>query len=52
MAAVYLFFFNWLLGTAPLSLLDWLFIVLISSTVFIGDEIRKFIRKQIIKRKR
>ncbi|MGM0470464.1 MAG: cation-translocating P-type ATPase, partial [Promethearchaeati archaeon] len=38
-AAVYLFFFNWLLGTAPLSLLDWLFIVLMSSTVFIGDEI-------------
>ncbi|MFO8018183.1 MAG: HAD-IC family P-type ATPase [Promethearchaeia archaeon] len=36
---------NFLLGTVPLSIEDWLFIALISSTVFIGDELRKFIRK-------
>lgn len=47
--AIYLLFFNVLLGTTALSLLDWLLIILISSTVFIGDEIRKFIRKQLIK---
>jgi len=43
--AVYLFFFNILLGTTPISIFDWLLIILISSTVFIGDEIRKFVFK-------
>jgi Ca2+-transporting ATPase len=43
--AVYLFFFNDLLGTTPLSLFDWLLIILISSTVFVGDELRKLLLK-------
>ncbi|TFG21940.1 MAG: HAD family hydrolase [Promethearchaeota archaeon] len=49
--AVYLIIFNALLGTVPLLPFDWLLIVLISSSVFIGDEIRKALRKQVIKRK-
>jgi Ca2+-transporting ATPase len=49
--AVYLIFFNVLLNTAPLSLLDWGLIILISSSVFIGDEVRKFITKQVLKYK-
>ncbi|TFG09491.1 MAG: HAD family hydrolase, partial [Promethearchaeota archaeon] len=46
--AIYLFFFNILLGTTPLSLLDWLLIILISSSVFLGDEVRKFVRKHVV----
>lgn len=49
--AVHLFFMNWLLGTVPISILDWLLITLISSSVFIGDELRKFIRKLVIREK-
>jgi Ca2+-transporting ATPase len=44
--AVYLFFFNALLGTTPISLFDWLLIISITSSVFIGDELRKFIKKK------
>ena len=31
------------LGTVPLSLGDWFTIVLVSSSVFVGDEIRKLL---------
>lgn len=45
--AVSLPIFNLLLGTTPLSFIDWILIVLVSSSVFIGDEIRKFIQKRV-----
>jgi len=47
--AVSLPLFNILLGTTPLSILDWLSIMLIASSVFIGDEIRKLFQKQLKK---
>ena len=31
----------WLFGTKPLAVLDWLWIILVSSTIWIADEIRK-----------
>jgi hypothetical protein len=31
------------LGTEPLTLTDWALIVLVSSSVFIADELRKFV---------
>nr|MDO8084024.1 HAD-IC family P-type ATPase [Candidatus Sigynarchaeum springense] len=34
------------LGTTPLTLLEWLEISLVSSTVFFGDEIRKFVQQK------
>ncbi|MBD3341488.1 MAG: ATPase, partial [Candidatus Lokiarchaeota archaeon] len=46
--AIYLLFFNIILGTTPISLLDWLLIILISSSVFLGDELRKVIRKKLV----
>ncbi|MBD3227383.1 MAG: HAD-IC family P-type ATPase [Candidatus Lokiarchaeota archaeon] len=44
-SVVHLFFFNTLLGTTPLLIIDWALIFAVSSTVFIGDEIRKLILK-------
>ncbi|MFW5895140.1 MAG: cation-translocating P-type ATPase [archaeon] len=44
-AAVYLLAFNFLLGTTPIPILDWLIIILISSSVLVADEIRKLILK-------
>ncbi|MGV9174015.1 MAG: cation-translocating P-type ATPase [Promethearchaeia archaeon] len=46
-AAVNLSLLNFLLSTSPISIGDWIFIVLISSTVFIGDETRKFLKKRL-----
>lgn len=43
--ATYLPFFNLLLGTTPLSIIDWCLIIVITSSVFIGDEIRKLLKK-------
>lgn len=37
------------LGTTALSIWDWLIIVLVSSSVFIADEIRKFVRSKVEK---
>ncbi len=37
------------LGTTALSVWDWLTIVLVSSSVFIADEIRKFVRSKVKK---
>lgn len=37
------------LGTTSLSVWDWLTIVLVSSSVFIADEIRKFVRSKVKK---
>jgi Ca2+-transporting ATPase len=47
--ATQLIFFNILLNTTPLMLFDWLLIVSVSSSVFVGDEIRKFVQKQLKK---
>lgn len=49
--AVSLILFNNLLGTTPISILDWILIALVASTVFIGDETRKLFKKRGIKRK-
>jgi Ca2+-transporting ATPase len=46
-AATTLPFFNQTLGTVSLTPFDWLLIILVSSTVFIGDEIRKLVEKKI-----
>ncbi|MEM2101948.1 MAG: HAD-IC family P-type ATPase [Candidatus Bathyarchaeia archaeon] len=35
------------LGTIPLSIWDWLTIVLVSSSVFFADELRKFVRSRV-----
>jgi Ca2+-transporting ATPase len=35
------------LGTTMLSIFDWLLIFAVASSVFIGDEIRKFVRKKV-----
>ncbi len=43
--AVHLFLFNILLGTTGLSLFDWLLIILVSSSVFILEEIRKLVTR-------
>jgi Ca2+-transporting ATPase len=45
--AVYLIPMNWFLGTVPILFIDWLLIVAVSSTVFIGDELRKFVQKKM-----
>jgi P-type Ca2+ transporter type 2C len=45
--AVYLPFLQRALGTAILSLSDWGLIILVSSSIFFVDEIRKFIQRQI-----
>ena len=37
------------LGTTALSIWDWLLVVLVSSSVFIADEIRKFVRSKVKK---
>ena len=37
------------LGTAPISIWDWCTIFLVSSTVFFADELRKLVRKMIIR---
>ncbi|WGM90138.1 MAG: HAD-IC family P-type ATPase [Candidatus Bathyarchaeum tardum] len=37
------------LGTISLSVLDWLLIVLVSSSVFVADEIRKFVKGKMKK---
>ena len=47
--AVYLPFFNTLIGTTPLLIHNWVLIVLVASSVFIGDELRNLIRKTVIK---
>jgi Ca2+-transporting ATPase len=35
------------LGTTPLSIWDWLTIVIVSSSIFFADELRKFVRNRI-----
>jgi Ca2+-transporting ATPase len=35
------------LGTVPLSPRDWLLIVLVSSSIFVGDEIRKLVARRL-----
>jgi len=35
------------LGTTALSVWDWLIIVLVSSSVFVAEEIRKFVRSKV-----
>jgi Ca2+-transporting ATPase len=40
-------FFQAAFGTISLSLMDWVLVVLVSSSVFIGDEIRKQLRKML-----
>lgn len=44
--AIYLPFMQNALGTAPLSLLDWGMIFLVSTSILIVDEIRKFIQRR------
>ena len=46
-AAVYVPFMQNALGTEPLSLVDWGLIFLMTSTIFIIDEVRKFIQSKI-----
>ncbi len=45
-AAIYLPFMQDALGTAPLSITDWVRIVLVSSSIIVVDEIRKFIQRK------
>lgn len=40
-------FFQTALRTVPLSIYDWLIIILVSSSVFIAEEIRKFVRSKV-----
>jgi len=40
-------FFEVALGTTVLSIWDWLTIVLVSSSVFFADEVRKLVRNRI-----
>lgn len=42
-------FFQVALRTVPLSILGWLTIVLVSSSVFIADEVRKLVRSKVKK---
>jgi Ca2+-transporting ATPase len=42
-------FFQLTLGTSALSIIDWILIIIVSSTVLLADEIRKIIRKRIKK---
>ncbi len=37
------------LGTATLSIWGWLTIILVSSSVFIADELRKLVRSKVIR---
>lgn len=48
--AIYLPFMQNALGTAPLKLQDWGLIFLVSSTIFVVDEIRKFIQRRLEKK--
>ena len=41
-------FFNTFLKTVPLTLMDWLYVVLISSSVFIIVEIYKFVVRRVM----
>ena len=49
-SAIYMPLFNIILGTTPFSIDKWLLIVSVASTVFIGDELRKLIRKIVLRR--
>jgi Ca2+-transporting ATPase len=49
--AIYIPFFNIILGTTPFTINEWLLIVLVASSVFFGDELRKLIRKIVLRRK-
>lgn len=49
--AIYIPIFNVLLGTTPFSIDEWLLIALVASSVFVGDEARKLIRKVMIKKR-
>jgi Ca2+-transporting ATPase len=42
-------FFQLTLGTSALSIIDWILIIIVSSTVLLADEIRKIIRNRIKK---
>jgi Ca2+-transporting ATPase len=44
-------FFQLAFGTTSLSVLDWVMVVLVSSSVFIAEEIRKLARLLFLKRK-
>jgi Ca2+-transporting ATPase len=44
-AAQYVPFMEAALGTVPLSLVDWVWIVLVSSSIFIADELRKLVQR-------
>jgi len=50
-SAIYMPLFNIILGTTPFSIDEWLLIVSVASTVFIGDELRKLIRKIVLRQK-
>ena len=47
LAAEHVPFMQTALGTVPLTLQDWGLIVLISSSVFVADELRKFVQRQV-----
>jgi hypothetical protein len=42
-------FFQLTLGTTALSIIDWILIIVVSSSVLLADEIRKIIRNRIKK---
>ncbi len=43
-------FFQLTLGISALSIIDWILVIIVSSTVLLADEIRKIIRNQIKKK--
>ncbi|MDX1798058.1 MAG: cation transporting ATPase C-terminal domain-containing protein, partial [Candidatus Lokiarchaeia archaeon] len=47
--AIVLPFFQLTLGTSALSIIDWILIIIVPSTVLLADEIRKIIRNRIKK---
>ncbi|MEM2961195.1 MAG: cation-translocating P-type ATPase C-terminal domain-containing protein, partial [Candidatus Bathyarchaeia archaeon] len=49
-SATILPFFQVALGTTRLSIMDWLTIAAVSSSVFIADELRKFVRTRLKER--
>ena len=51
-SAVYVPFLQTALGTSALDARDWALIVLVSSSIFFVDEIRKLIHRRIIQRKK
>ncbi len=46
LSAVYVPFMQRMLGTAPLRLADWALIILVSSSIFIADELRKLVQRR------